>query len=194
MSWLVERLTKLIEQRGLTADKIARDLAIERSRLNNIMRGEAVPNENLTTRFAKYFGEDAAEWLSNIEKRAETKPNTISIPPDFFRVATVSEIPAGEAKVVFNDLVALANIEGNFYAFGNVCPHAGGPLGEGFIEGCAVECPWHAAQWDITTGKPLSGLATTDIPVFEVRVVGESIDIKLTKAVLGQGVVGSNNK
>jgi len=193
MSWLTDKLTKLIEQRGLTIEKVARELAIERSRLTNIVNGSVLPNESLAKRFANYFREDVGEWLNNLEKREETKPNATSIPPDFFKVAKVSEIPESDMKIVFNNLVAVANAGGRFYAFGNVCPHAAGPLGEGFLEGCAVECPWHAAQWDITTGKALTGLATTDIPLFEVRVVNDDIEIKLTEAVLGQGEVGRTN-
>jgi nitrite reductase/ring-hydroxylating ferredoxin subunit len=192
MSWLADRLTKLIEQRGLTVDKVARDLAIERSRLTNIIGGSAHPNENLVKRFAKYFGEEVSEWLGNIESRANSEAHVTSAPSDFFKVATVSEIAEGEMKIVFNDLVAVANVKGSFHAFGNVCPHAAGPLGEGFLDGCAVECPWHAAQWDVTTGQPLAGLATSDIPLFPVRVVGEDIEIKLTDAVFGQGTIDSS--
>ncbi len=188
MSWLTDRLTKLMEQRDLTVDKIARELAIERSRLKNIVTGSAIPNENLTKRFANYFGEDTDEWLNNVQKREDAKPNITSIPPAFFKVAKVSEVPEGEMKIVFKDLVVVANAEGKFYAFGNICPHAGGPIGEGLLEGCVVECPWHAAQWDVRTGKALTMLATADIPLFEARVVDDDIEIKPTEAVLAQGV------
>jgi 3-phenylpropionate/trans-cinnamate dioxygenase ferredoxin component len=193
MSWLSDKLMGLIKQRELTADKIARDLAIERSRLTNIVNGSALPNESLTKRLANYFGEDPSEWLSNIAKPNEVAKDAAAIPSDFFKIAKVSEILEGEMKVVFHDLVAIANIGNDFYAFGNICPHAAGPLGEGYLEGRAVECPWHSAQWDITTGKPVSGLATTDIPLFELRVVGDDIEIKLTEAVHKQGEIGSIN-
>jgi 3-phenylpropionate/trans-cinnamate dioxygenase ferredoxin subunit len=192
MSWLTDRLKQLMDQRGLTTDKVARDLAIERSRLNNIIAGSAIPNENLTKRFATYFGENVEDWLGSVQKREDTKPTAAAIPPDFFKVATVSEIPEGEMKVVFNDLAVVACAEGHFYAFGNICPHAAGPIGEGFLDGCIVECPWHAAHWDVRTGKALTTLATADIPMFEVRQVGDDIEIKLTEAVLKQGVVSTS--
>ncbi|MGE3866726.1 MAG: Rieske 2Fe-2S domain-containing protein, partial [Hyphomonadaceae bacterium] len=73
--------------------------------------------------------------------------------------------------------------------FGNVCPHAAGPIAEGWLEGCVVECPWHAGRWDVRTGKALTMLATADVPMFELRVVGDDIEIKLTDAALTQGVV-----
>jgi nitrite reductase/ring-hydroxylating ferredoxin subunit len=191
MSWLTDKLTKAMEQRGLTVDKMARELAIERSRLTNIVNGSAIPNENLIKRFANYFGDDAGDWLNSAQRRVDARPDVPSIPLGFFKVAKVSEIPNGEMKIVFNDLVAVANAEGGFHAFGNICPHAGGPIGDGFLEGCVVECPWHAAQWDLRTGEALTALATTDIPLFEVRVVDDDIEIKLTEAVLAQGPVGS---
>jgi nitrite reductase/ring-hydroxylating ferredoxin subunit len=192
MSWLTDKLMNAMAQRGLTIDKMARELAIERSRLTNIVNGSAVPNENLIKRLANYFGEDAGEWLNSAERREDAKPDIPSIPPDFFKVAKVSDVPEGEMKIVFQDLVTVANAEGKFYAFGNICPHAGGPIGDGFLEGCIVECPWHAAQWDVRTGEALTALATADIPLFEVRIVDDDIEIKLTPAVLAQGMPGSS--
>lgn len=70
------------------------------------------------------------------------------------RVAAVAEVPAGEGRVVEAGAhtVALFNVDGRFYALSNVCPHRGGPLGEGDVEGRVVTCPWHAWRWDVTTG------------------------------------------
>jgi nitrite reductase/ring-hydroxylating ferredoxin subunit len=192
MSWLTDKMAKAMAQRNLTIDKMARELAIERSRLTNIVNSAAIPNDNLIKRFANYFGEDAGEWLNSAERREEAKSDIPSVPPDFFKVAKVSEISEGEMKIVFQDLVTVANADGKFYAFGNICPHAGGPIGDGFLEGCIVECPWHAAQWDVRTGEALTALATADIPLFEVRVVDDDIEIKLTQAVLAQGTPGTS--
>jgi nitrite reductase/ring-hydroxylating ferredoxin subunit len=186
MSWLTDRLAQLMRERSQTVEQMARQLGIERSRLTNIIGGSAIPNENLTRRLAKHFSEDPGEWLANAPQREGGKPAP-NLPLNFIKVATVSELPEGEMKIVFNDLVVVANVGGCFHAFGNVCPHAAGPIGEGFLDGNIVECPWHAAQWDIVTGRALSGLATADIPVFEVRVVGEDVEIKLTPAALAQG-------
>ena len=61
-------------------------------------------------------------------------------------------------------------------------PHGEGPLGEGFLDGLTVECPWHNGQWDITTGKGLTAFATADIRVFEVRVVDDDVEVKPTAA------------
>ncbi|HTQ96986.1 MAG TPA: Rieske 2Fe-2S domain-containing protein [Candidatus Acidoferrum sp.] len=70
---------------------------------------------------------------------------------------TIQEIQVG------GKAVALANVDGKFYAINNTCIHQGGPLGEGPLDGKIVTCPWHAWQYDVTTGKevqnPSEGVA-----------------------------------
>jgi nitrite reductase (NADH) small subunit len=74
---------------------------------------------------------------------------------DRTRVAAVAELGDGQAKVVEVGArsVAVFNVAGQFYAIDNQCPHRGGPLGEGDVEGKIVVCPWHAWRWDVTTGS-----------------------------------------
>jgi nitrite reductase/ring-hydroxylating ferredoxin subunit len=50
-------------------------------------------------------------------------------------------------------VVALFNVDGVFYALDGVCPHAGGPLGEGILRGKIVTCPWHGWQFDVSNGQ-----------------------------------------
>jgi naphthalene 1,2-dioxygenase system ferredoxin subunit len=179
MSWLTERLLTRMRERELTVDALARQLAVERSRLNAIISGAAMPNGNLLGRLARVFGEDPNEWLTRATGPAADEP-TAEIPSGFIRVAAVSEILDGEMTIVCDGQVVVANVNGRFHAFGNICPHAEGPLGEGFLDGLTVECPWHNGQWDITTGKGLTAFATADIQVFEVRLAGDEVEVKLT--------------
>ena len=74
--------------------------------------------------------------------------------PKRVRVAGVGDVNPGEGRVVdvAGRLVALFNVDGRYYAIDNSCPHRGGPLGEGDLEGAVVACPWHAWRWDVTTG------------------------------------------
>jgi nitrite reductase/ring-hydroxylating ferredoxin subunit len=74
---------------------------------------------------------------------------------DSVRVARVSEIPPGTGKeIVFGDhLLAVYQIDGAFYAIDGICPHAGGPLAEGVLQGSIVTCPWHGWQFDVSTGR-----------------------------------------
>jgi nitrite reductase/ring-hydroxylating ferredoxin subunit len=71
------------------------------------------------------------------------------------RVAGAGEIGEGEARVVEvgDRTLAVFNVGGTFYAIDNTCPHRGGPLGEGDVDGRIVVCPWHAWRWDVTTGS-----------------------------------------
>jgi nitrite reductase/ring-hydroxylating ferredoxin subunit len=80
-------------------------------------------------------------------------------------VAACSEIPSGSAKVVvaWGRVLALFHVEGEFFAVDNSCPHRGGPLAEGVIQGTVVTCPWHGWKFDVRTGEsPLN-------PVHKVR-------------------------
>jgi len=74
--------------------------------------------------------------------------------PTRIKVAEVSDVPPGEARVVAprGRPLALVNLHGAFYALDNTCPHRGGPLGEGSLEGPFVTCPWHGWRWDVKTG------------------------------------------
>jgi nitrite reductase/ring-hydroxylating ferredoxin subunit len=185
VSWLTNRLSGLMRDHGLSVETLARQLGLERSRLVNILGGLAVPNENLLRRLARHFDEAPDDWVAQA-RRAEENARAPEVPADFVKVARRLELPDGTMKIVFHDLVVVANADGRLHAFGNICPHALGPIGEGWLEGRIVECPWHNGQWDITNGKALTPLATADIPVFEVRAVGDDVEVKLTQAVLAQ--------
>ena len=95
--------------------------------------------------------------------------------PTFVRACAMSEIPPGTGKTLTIGArdVAVFNVEGTFYALDNTCPHRGGPLGEGELEGCTVTCPWHSWTFDLKTGESL----TDDLKVacYETKVEGESV-------------------
>jgi len=191
MSWLTDRLARLIAERGLTVDAVARQLAIERSRLANIIAGAALPNETLTRRIARLFGENPDEWLANVEKRADERPTPPTSPTAFTKVAKVAEVPEGVMRIVRDGLAVVARVEGRLHAFGNACPHAGAALGEGLLKGCVVKCPWHAGRWDVGTGQALTLLETTAIPIFDVRVEGDDIEIRLdSRAIAAPAAAG----
>ena len=61
----------------------------------------------------------------------------------------------------------------------DVCPHEDGPLSEGFVEGDEVECPWHAARFNIKTGKKLCEPAYEDVASYPVRVTGDDIEVEV---------------
>lgn len=89
----------------------------------------------------------------------------------FLRVADASALPPGERLVVALGRydVAVFNVDGEFFALENVCPHQGGPMADGWIEGTTITCPWHAWCFDLRTGKMTLG-DFASIPRFAVVV------------------------
>jgi nitrite reductase (NADH) small subunit len=100
--------------------------------------------------------------------------------PDFVTVAAVSDVPPGQGRVVDVGTVSIAlfNVDGAFHAIDNTCPHRGGPLGLGFVQGGTVTCPWHNWTFDVTTGRHVLS-AKVSVPRYEVRVVGSSVQVRL---------------
>lgn len=99
---------------------------------------------------------------------------------EFKKVADTSDVPAGEGKVVEVDgkRIALFNVEGTFHAIDDECPHQGGPLSEGEVDGCIVTCPWHAWMYDVTTGVNTDD-DTIAVQRYEVKIEGTSVLLAL---------------
>jgi nitrite reductase/ring-hydroxylating ferredoxin subunit len=70
-------------------------------------------------------------------------------------IAQLAECPPGASleRIAGGRVVALFNVDGTFYALDGVCPHQGGPLGQGRLTGTVVTCPWHGWQFEVTTGR-----------------------------------------
>ncbi len=98
----------------------------------------------------------------------------------FVAVAQVGDLGPGEMKFVAVDRerVVLANVAGAFYALRDVCGHRNAPLSRGRLSGCLIECPLHFAQFDIRTGELVDGPVSTAVPVYRVRIEGDTIFLK----------------
>ncbi len=84
-------------------------------------------------------------------------------------------VPGGLMEVEANGVaVCLSNIEGRLSAMDNWCPHRRGPLGQGWIEGKAVVCPWHAWAFDVETGVALPP-ERAKVDVFPVKIEGDEV-------------------
>jgi 3-phenylpropionate/trans-cinnamate dioxygenase ferredoxin subunit len=101
---------------------------------------------------------------------------------EFVIVAHVADILPGQVKVVTVDgqEIGVANVDGAFYAFADVCTHDDGPLVEGDLDGCIITCPRHGARFDVSTGAALSLPAVAPIPVYSLKVEGPDIKISRT--------------
>ncbi|HWP35139.1 MAG TPA: non-heme iron oxygenase ferredoxin subunit [Thermodesulfobacteriota bacterium] len=99
---------------------------------------------------------------------------------EFVTVASTADLAPGQGKVVEvgGVPVALFNVDGTFYALDNTCPHRGGPLGEGLLDGETVVCPWHGWQFNVKTGEHVVS-ARIKVKRYEVRVVGQEVQVRV---------------
>jgi len=89
----------------------------------------------------------------------------------WFDVGPVDMLSENEATVVRagHHAIALSRTVDGWGAIANRCPHQGGPLGEGMIEGCWLICPWHGWEYDPKTGET-PGPFDDKVPSFSVEV------------------------
>ncbi len=97
------------------------------------------------------------------------------------RVAALGDIAPGEphgAKYGEREVVLVSH-EGQVYALAGICPHAYALMCDGFISGTEIECPLHAAAFDIRTGKCLVGpTGTADLATYEVKLEGDEVWVR----------------
>ena len=98
----------------------------------------------------------------------------------FVRTIKLGELPAGTVREVYVEgkAVALANVGGKVYAITNVCPHRGGPLGQGQLDGKVVTCPWHGWQFDVTNGH-IEENPGAAVDCYRTEVRGEDIFVEV---------------
>ena len=91
-----------------------------------------------------------------------------------------NDLPPGQAcEVVLQDTVpAVFNVDGEFKALDGICPHQGGPLGKGTLNGCVVTCPWHGWQFDTRTGQQQIN-ARIIHSTYPTRIDGDNIQVQL---------------
>jgi nitrite reductase/ring-hydroxylating ferredoxin subunit len=99
----------------------------------------------------------------------------------FVKVTRVQDVLPGTGRVVQvgGKALALFNLDGIFYALDNRCTHAGGPLGEGTLEGHVVTCPWHGSRFDVTNGQVLGPPARRPVASYAVKVEGRDVLVDL---------------
>ncbi len=104
------------------------------------------------------------------------------------RVCAVGDIPEGEALRVEQGPdgvpVAVFNVAGQYYAIDDTCTHQDASLADGYLEeaDCAVECPLHAACFDLRTGAPSGPPAFTPVRTHDVSVDDGGVYVALKPA------------
>lgn len=90
------------------------------------------------------------------------------------------ELPIGRVTTIVagHRAVCLTRTEAGWGALDNRCPHQGGPLGDGQVEGGYVICPWHAYEYDPLTGTPPPGFRDAATP-YAVREVDDALEVEV---------------
>jgi nitrite reductase (NADH) small subunit len=72
---------------------------------------------------------------------------------------------------------AVCNAGGEVYALDGICPHSGGPLGQGALHGTTLVCPWHAWEFDcrIRVKDPEANEIDDLVAKFSVKIDGDDI-------------------
>jgi nitrite reductase/ring-hydroxylating ferredoxin subunit len=89
--------------------------------------------------------------------------------------------PGAAFRVNATPPLAVFRLEDGFFATEDTCSHAQSSLSAGEIdlEECTVECPYHASEFEIKTGRVLSLPATKPIKTFPVKIVGDDIFVEV---------------
>jgi thiamine pyrophosphate-dependent acetolactate synthase large subunit-like protein/nitrite reductase/ring-hydroxylating ferredoxin subunit len=98
----------------------------------------------------------------------------------WLKVLGIEELPEGRVKPVTcqHRTLCLTHFDGQYAALDNKCPHQGGPLGEGSIEGGWLRCPWHGWDFHPLTGKPPGGF-DDGVATFPVEMRDDGIYVAL---------------
>ena len=78
--------------------------------------------------------------------------------PSRIELCNTSDVDVGGAVRVEKDdlILAVFNVDGEFFVTDDACTHGPGSLSEGYVEGDVVECNFHNGQFNIRTGKVVS--------------------------------------
>ncbi len=97
------------------------------------------------------------------------------------RLCGVGEAPAAEQVMeaeAHGVAICLANVGGELSALDNWCPHRQGPLGQGWIEGESVVCPWHSWTFNVRTGEAEYPVRER-VTVFPLKTEGDDVMVEL---------------
>lgn len=101
---------------------------------------------------------------------------------NFVKVSKKGDIASGSMKtvVVSGKHIAIANVDGEYFAIDDECSHEHCSLGsEGFLDGNVITCGCHGGQFDVTSGKVLALPAPTDVVSYHVKIEGDDIFVRL---------------
>jgi nitrite reductase/ring-hydroxylating ferredoxin subunit len=92
-----------------------------------------------------------------------------------FRPGTLTAVETSAGPVV------VAHTDDGFRALHPTCPHTGGPLVLGKLDGGCVACPWHAARFELATGRACGGPSKVPLPVYPAAVVDGELVVSVNE-------------
>jgi 3-phenylpropionate/trans-cinnamate dioxygenase ferredoxin subunit len=99
------------------------------------------------------------------------------------KICATDDVKPGTARrfEVDGHRIAVVRIGDDWYAIGDRCSHEDYSLSEGDVweEECEIECPKHGSTFDLRTGEPQTLPAAKPVPVYELRVVGNDVNVVL---------------
>jgi nitrite reductase/ring-hydroxylating ferredoxin subunit len=78
--------------------------------------------------------------------------------------------------------IAVAVVDGTYYAFSDICTHLRCSLSEGELNGTTLTCICHGSRFDVSTGDVLRGPAQRPVEVYALRVQGEDLVVDVPSA------------
>ena len=98
-------------------------------------------------------------------------------------VCNQSELGDGQMMlaIVGSERIVVGRCSEGFFAFSDHCTHKGGPLSDGALVSCTVQCPWHGSQFDIRTGRVVAGPAQEKINTYSIVITGGEIYVQPPK-------------
>jgi len=99
----------------------------------------------------------------------------------YVKISETQKIPKNKMQVfeVKGLEILIVNVEGEFYAFENRCPHMGYPLYLGSLEGKILTCGFHYAEFDVSTGKSLGPTAHKPLRTFKVKIQDSALLVEI---------------
>ena len=97
------------------------------------------------------------------------------------RLGSLADMPADNTAAEIEcagNTYCVAQSAGQFSVMDNVCPHRGGPLGTGVIDGAKLICPWHGWQFDPATGKAIQ-VPGAGVRVYPLTIEGDDVFIEI---------------
>jgi uncharacterized membrane protein/nitrite reductase/ring-hydroxylating ferredoxin subunit len=87
------------------------------------------------------------------------------------------ELAYGQMMLVTvgKERVVIGKCADGIVAFSDHCTHKGGPLSDGALSGCTVQCPWHGSQFDARTGRVVAGPSGSQIDTYQVKTSAQEV-------------------